>query len=71
MRGLRPPDTSRNVQLWLFTTTLTLFALVVLVVIAALAMAYLPGVLFYPTLIVVGAALAAGIAAIVRRHTRV
>lgn len=61
---------NRAIQLWLFTTTLTLLAIALLVIIAMLSMAYLPGLFLY-ILVVAGAALSAGIAALVRRHTRV
>ena len=60
----------RGLELWLFTTTLTLFAIVILVVVTRLTMAYLPTWLLLCFLAVVGAALSAGIAALVRRHIR-
>lgn len=60
----------RGLELWLFTTTLTLLALAVLVIIAQLTIAYLPFWLLLAILVTTGAALSMGIAALVRRHTR-
>jgi len=58
----------RALELWLFTTTLTLLAIIVLIVVAMLSMAYLPAALFPYILVATVAALSVGIAKLVRRH---
>jgi len=60
----------RAVQLWLFTTTLTLLAIMILIIVAALSLAYLPASLFTVVLVTVGAALSVGIASVVRKLLR-
>jgi hypothetical protein len=58
--------TTRALQLWLFTTTLTLLSIIIFLIVSVLSMMYLPTLAFYVVTITVGVALSVGIAALVR-----
>jgi len=56
----------RAPQIWLVTTTLTMLAIALVLIVAALSAAYLPSPAFYIVILAVGAALSVAIGAIVR-----
>ena len=58
----------RALQLWLFTTTLTLLGALAMIIVAMLSITYLSAGLFPYILVAAVAALGIGIARVVRRH---
>jgi hypothetical protein len=68
LAGAATADMKRALELWLFTTTLTLLGVLAVIVVAMLSMTYLPAGLLPYILVAVVAALGVGIARLVRRH---